>query len=192
MAMDRKQSLRCFIAIDIPEEIKTDLVKLQDSLRRQGGSISWTRPEGIHLTLKFLGNVESDVIPKIAASLEETATGMGSFSVAVEGVGCFPNSRQPRVLWVGLDGGEPLLAIQEAVEQATVPLGFEREHRKFHPHLTLGRVRQPNGIDRVVTEMERLGFARHEFTAAEIRLMRSELHPTGAVYFVLHSAKLNE
>jgi 2'-5' RNA ligase len=105
-------------------------------------------------------------------------------------VGCFPNSRRPRVLWVGLDGGEPLLAIQEAVEQATEPLGFEREHRKFHPHLTLGRVRLPNGIDRVVAEMERQGFDRHEFITAEIRLMRSELHPTGAVYSVLHSVKL--
>ena len=190
MADDRKQSIRCFIAIDIPDEIKTDLAKLQDSLRRQGGAVSWTRAEGIHLTLKFLGNVESDVIPQIAASLQDASRTVAPFSVVAEGVGCFPNSRRPRVLWVGLDGGKPLMEIQEAVEQATESLGYEREHRKFHPHLTLGRVRQPNGIDRLVKEMERLGFARHEFTATEIRLMRSELRPTGAVYSELYSAKL--
>jgi 2'-5' RNA ligase len=192
MATERKQSIRCFIAIDVPEEIKGDLAKLQDSLRRLGASISWTRTEGIHLTLKFLGNVESDVIPKISVSLEEASSKVMPFSVAVEGVGCFPNARRPRVLWVGLDGGEPLQTIHEAVEAATEPMGFQREHRKFHPHLTLGRVRQPNGIDRVVREMERLGFARHEFTSTEIRLMRSELHPTGAVYSELYSAKLKK
>ena len=182
--------IRCFIAIDIPAEIKAELSRLQDSLKGLGVSISWTKPQGIHLTLKFLGDVDPEKIPRVMESMESAAGTVEGFSVVAEGVGCFPSARRPRVLWVGLDGGEALTAIQQAVEAAVEPLGFERERRKFHPHLTLGRVRHPGGVERVVAELERLGFPRQEFQAVDIRLMQSDLRPTGAVYTLLHSANL--
>jgi len=171
-------------------EIKTELSRLQDSLKRQGASVSWTRSDGIHLTLKFLGDVDQAVIPKIIEALSTAAGSVSPFAVVAEGVGCFPNARRPRVLWVGLNGGAPLVTIQDAVEKTTEPLGFPREQRAFHPHLTLGRVRRPEGIERVVRELERQGFPRQEFRAHELRLMKSELQPGGAVYSQLHSVEL--
>jgi len=190
MSTTDNRLLRCFIAFDIPTEIKTELTRLQDSLKRLGASVSWTHADGIHLTLKFLGEVNQAVIPKITEAMSTAAGTVSPFPVVAQGVGCFPNPRRPRVLWVGLDGGEPLVTIQEAVEKATEPLGFERENRKFHPHLTLGRVRRPEGIERVVRELERQGFPRQEFRAHELRLMKSDLKPGGAVYSQLHSVEL--
>jgi 2'-5' RNA ligase len=186
MAIENPQPIRSFIAIDIPMEIKSELTKLQNSLKRLGTAVSWTRPESVHLTLKFLGDVEPSVIPDIINALNSAITHTTSFNIIVEGVGCFPSPHRPRVLWVGLNGGESLSQLQNAVESTIEPLGFPREHRDFHPHLTLGRVKNPHGIERVVRELEHLGFSRQEFTATEIRLMKSDLKPTGAVYTLLN------
>ena len=187
---DKSHPTRCFIAIDIPDAIKSKLSALQNSLKRLGASISWTRSEGIHLTLKFLGDVDQVAIPDVIKSMEAAVSDSGSFTVTVEGVGCFPSPHRARVLWVGLDGGEPLVALQKLVEDAMDPLGFPKEERRFHPHLTLGRVRNPHGVDRVVQEMQRSGFPKQEFTASGVRLMKSDLQPSGAVYTMLHSSRL--
>jgi len=190
MVAENSQPIRSFIAIDIPAEIKTELTALQDSLKRLGAAVSWTRPEGVHLTLKFLGDVEPHVIPDIVNALIGAVNNTMSFNIIVEGVGCFPNPRRPKVLWVGLQGGEILSQLQSAVETVTEPLGFPKENRRFNPHLTLGRVKDPRGIERVIRELEHLGFPRHEFTASEVRLMKSELKPTGAEYTVIHAIPL--
>jgi 2'-5' RNA ligase len=190
MSSDSVQFIRCFIAIDIPSEIKSKVSVLQDSLKRSGASIAWTKPEGIHLTLKFLGDIDQQKIPDLIGSMESAAKDAKPFVVVAEGVGCFPNPRRPRVLWVGLNGGEALISLQDRVEASVEPLGFDREQRRFHPHLTLGRVRNPFGVERVVTELERLGYSRQEFMVNEVRLMKSDLQPTGAVYTLLHSVEL--
>jgi 2'-5' RNA ligase len=190
MVTENSRPIRSFIAIDIPPEVKSGLSALQNSLRHLGAAVSWTRPEGVHLTLKFLGDVTPSSLPDIVKGLHDAVESAIAFPVIVEGVGSFPNPRRPRVLWVGLQGGEPLSKLQESVESAIEPLGFPREHREFHPHLTLGRVKAPHGVERVVQEMERLGFPRREFTAAEVRLMKSELKPTGAEYTLIHSVPL--
>ena len=190
MVAENYRPIRSFIAIDIPAEVKSELTKLQNSLKHLGAVVSWTRREGVHLTLKFLGDVEPHVIPDIVNALIGAVNHTMAFNIIVEGVGCFPNPRRPRVLWVGLQGGESLSLLQSAVESATEPLGFPPEHREFHPHLTLGRVKDPRGIERVVRELEHLGFPRQEFTASEVRLMKSELKPTGAIYTMLHSIPL--
>lgn len=190
MTSDDSKPVRCFVAIDIPEDVKAEIAGLQSDLRQFRARVSWARSEGIHLTLKFLGNVASGLIPDVVSALESVISSSKAFTVRVEGVGCFPNSRRPRVMWVGLDGGDALRTVQEAVEIALEPLGFERETRKFNPHLTLGRVKSAQGIDDVVRRMEELGFNKREFPATEIRLMRSDLQPTGAVYTVLHTISL--
>ena len=190
MTSDFSKPIRCFIAIDIPEAVKAHIAELQGALRQYGARISWARSEGIHLTLKFLGDVRQDLIPGISKALESVTVSTEAFIVSAKGVGCFPNSRRPRVLWVGLDGGNDLIQLQQVVETALVPLGFKREKRKFNPHLTLGRIKGPQGVDNVVQEMERLGFPKQEFPASEIRLMQSDLQPSGAVYSVLKAMSL--
>lgn len=190
MASDDSKPVRCFVAIDIPETVKAEIAGLQGDLRQFRARVSWARSEGLHLTLKFLGDVESGLIPDVVSALDAAVSSSKAFTVSAEGVGCFPNSRRPRVMWVGLDGGDALRAVQEAVETALEPLGFERETRKFNPHLTLGRVKSAQGIDDVVRRMEQLGFIKREFPATEIRLMQSDLQPTGAVYTVLHTILL--
>jgi 2'-5' RNA ligase len=190
MASDDSKAVRCFVAIDIPDAVKAEIAGLQRDLRQFRARVSWARTEGIHLTLKFLGDVKLGLIPNAVHSLETAVSSLKGFTVSAEGVGCFPNSRRPRVMWVGLDGGDALRAVQETVETALEPLGFEQETRKFNPHLTLGRVKSAQGIDDVVRRMEELGFTRREFPATEIRLMQSDLQPTGAVYTVLHTFSL--
>jgi 2'-5' RNA ligase len=190
MAADTSKPVRCFIAIDIPEDVKAEIAGLQRSLKQYGARISWARSESIHLTLKFLGDVEPGSIPDVIGALEAAVSSSTAFTVCAEGVGCFPNSRRPRVMWVGLDGGDSLRAVQGAVESAMKPLGFDKEKRKFNPHLTLGRVKSPQGIDDVVRRMEQLGFPKREFPASEIRLMQSDLQPAGAVYSVIHAISL--
>jgi 2'-5' RNA ligase len=187
MTVNKSQPIRCFIAIDVPAELKSEISSLQNSLRKLGAGIAWTRSAGLHLTLKFLGNVGQDRLPDVISGVEAATSRVEPFVVSAEGVGCFPNDRRPRVLWVGLDGGEALILLQQAVEDVMESLGFPREERKFHPHLTLGRVKHPRGVDEVVWEMQRLGFRRQEFRAGDLRLMRSDLQPTGAVYSVIHS-----
>ena len=190
MATDTSKPLRCFVAIDIPVDVKAEIADLQHSLKQHGARISWARSEGIHLTLKFLGDVEPGLIPDVISALDAAVSSANAFTVSAEGVGCFPNSRRPRVMWIGLDGGDSLRAVQGAVESAMKPLGFDREKRKFNPHLTLGRVKSPQGVDGVVCQMEQLGFPKREFPASEIRLMQSDLQPAGAVYTVIHAISL--
>ena len=190
MASDVSKPVRCFVAIEIPEAVKAEIAELQRALKQFRARVSWARSESIHLTLKFLGNVESGLIPEVVGALDAAVSSSKAFMVRAEGVGCFPNSRRPRVMWVGLDGEDDLRVVQGAVESAMEPLGFERETRKFNPHLTLGRVKSTQGIDDVVRRMEQLGFVKREFPATEIRLMQSDLQPTGAVYTVIHTISL--
>ncbi len=102
--------------------------------------VRWARPESIHLTLKFLGNVSKDAIPTIENGMRRAVEGINPFTVQMQGAGCFPSSKRPRVLWLGLQGElEPLITVQSRLEDSLEALGLDRETRRFRPHLTLGR-----------------------------------------------------
>lgn len=186
------EKIRAFIAIPLPAILLGELASLQQRLEKQmpPRSVKWVRPEGIHLTLKFLGDTPVDRLPAIGQALNSIAQEFPRNTFAVAGMGCFPNLRRPRVVWVGVrDVDGRLEALQKAVEEAMVPFGFAPEGRAFTPHLTLGRVgeRTPGKdvarIGEVVaaTEVGLLG----EVTADRFALIRSELKPTGAEYTVL-------
>ncbi len=189
--------LRTFIAVELDERVKGRLLDLQAQLRAQLSprSVRWVAPEGIHLTLKFLGDTPSEQVPAIAEALARAAGKSRPFTFTVGGLGCFPNSRQPRVVWVGL--GEPtghLAALQRAVEAQVAPLGFPTERRPFQPHLTLGRV-QRSASNSEVREIGQVVAASLVGTVAEMRatqvsLIKSDLRPSGAVYTVLSSPAL--
>lgn len=158
-------------------------------------TVRWVRPEGIHLTLKFLGDVPIEKINQISATLEAICLEHMSFSVNISEFGCFPNFRRPRVLWIGVqDLSTQLAPLQAEIEDELSKLGFERETRRFHPHLTVGRIKKIR--DRM--EAQRLTAALEDvkigdigqFRVNDVGLIRSDLKPTGAVYTRLLTAKL--
>ena len=178
------RSMRTFIAIELPDDLKQAIARVQEPLRGAGASANWTRPEGIHLTLKFLGEVPDAKAQEILQALEGAARGTGRLALAVEGAGAFPNVKNPRVLWIGITGDIVKLAtLQAAVEDAMVRLGFEREDRKFSPHLTLARIKFPKPRDNWPGIIEGIRDVKlGGFEAGHLSLMKSELRREGAVY----------
>lgn len=136
-------TLRVFIALAIPPESKAALTRTIDQLREAlPRGVRWVDPEGIHLTLKFLGNIPQTMLNPVLEGMARSAQGFPSFKLGLEGLGVFPNSREPRVLWAGAQGDlDSLSQLQQRIEEEISPLGFAPERRSFNPHLTLGRVR---------------------------------------------------
>jgi 2'-5' RNA ligase len=192
-------TLRTFVAVELDEELKGNLAHLQSRLRERVAprSVRWVRPEGIHLTLKFLGDTPLAQIEKVKAALAQAAREVQPFAFTVEGLGCFPNPRRPRVVWVGLhEPSGALHRLREAVEAYVAPLGFPTERRAFHPHLTLGRVQrrasksEVREIGEVVTGSN-IGLV-DEMAVAVVSYIKSDLKPSGAVYTTLLEAGLGE
>lgn len=184
--------MRLFISIELPEEIKRAIGQVQEQLRKAGASAGWTRPGGIHLTIKFLGEVPEAKVQDIMAVLPGAAQGAGNLNLAVAGAGAFPNAKNPRVLWLGVQGDlDPLSVLQGRVEDAMERLGFERETHKFSPHLTLARIKLPKPRDNWQRVIEGIRDVRlGSFEAGHISLMRSELKREGAVYTEIGKADL--
>lgn len=175
--------MRSFIAIELPDTVSAALVLLQQELKGCGADVRWVRPEGIHLTLKFLGDIEERAVEGIVERLKGTCRKFQTFHCEVKGVGVFPGVRAPRVLWAGIADHDILTSIQQEIEDGMSLLGFEREERKFTPHLTLGRFRSSKGKMVLMKRLE----AYKEFhlgiiNVNHISLMRSDLGPTGAKY----------
>ena len=190
---------RTFIAIELDEELQSNLKQVQDLLRGQLSphSVRWVRPDGIHLTLKFLGDTPTSRLDEIRIAVARAAAEVEPFAFTVAGVGCFPNSRQPRVVWVGLQEPTGALArLREAVEAHVAPLGFPTERRSFSPHLTLGRV-QRHASRSEVREIGQVVATREigtldTMTVTEVCHIKSDLRPSGAVYTTLFGARLGE
>lgn len=188
---------RLFLAISLPAQVKERLAEVQRELARSGADVRWVRPEGIHLTLKFLGEVPPEKIEAIVAACEKAVkeAAPGALRLGVRGLGTFPPNRAPRVVWAGLTGDLTALArLKRALEEALVSLGFEREDRPFVPHLTLGRVKSARRREALLKEIAR--FREEEFFSPEsievctLTLYQSTLHPEGAIYTALRKIPL--
>ena len=188
--------LRAFIAIKLSDDLKRQIESVQADLKRQasrlGGSdgIAWTRPEGIHLTLKFLGDISEAQVEPLAAMLRKAASQVERFTLEASGVGAFPNSRAPRVIWLGLHGGErdmeALRRLQTELEEGAAELDFPKETRAFTPHLTLARLRDRRPaalLEKILAESGERVVGK--CVAATVSLIKSELRPSGAVYTTL-------
>lgn len=185
----KETQIRSFIAIELDQALLDGLINVQDELRANewADDVRWVRPEGIHLTLQFLGDVPAGRIQAISDGMTKAVAGIPPFTITAEGLGVFPNWRRPRVIWVGV-GGEttPLHRLQEQIEKAMAELGFEPEGRPFHPHFTLGRVNPRAGAG----HRRRLGEALQGYSVQKIgqmlvdrvSLMCSQLNPKGAIY----------
>ncbi len=168
------------------------MTAIQGRLRASGADVSWTRPEGMHLTLKFLGEVEEKMQPEMEAALSTSVRGRGPFSLDVSGMGTFPDIRRPRVIWIGLkDHGNNLIRLQKGVEEAFDAIGFSPENRDFTPHITLGRIRSQKNVEKLLSLIEKEKDVELDgFDASCVHLVQSQLKPTGAVYTELYSAPL--
>jgi len=183
--MEDEKKIRSFLALDPPEEVLREIGAVQNRLRKLiEGDIRWVRPEGIHLTLKFFGDISGGDVANIATVVEKAAEGERPFSLAVIGAGVFPDPNRPRVLWLGMNGDvERLLAFQKGVEQALLQIGFPREERPFRPHLTLGRIKTSRGLIGLARALEKgEEYTAGRFVASGLSLIKSELTPRGAVY----------
>jgi RNA 2',3'-cyclic 3'-phosphodiesterase len=183
--MPPENPLRVFLALDPPPEVQRRITAIQGDLKRVvRGDIAWVRPEGIHLTLKFFGYVAPADVERISRAIGESLRGASALTLTVRGIGVFPGPRRPRVIWLGTEGDvEPLCALQAKLEEGLTAIGFPAEQRPFRAHLTLARIRSPQGLtglEKAVAEGEQL--AAGTFRAAVLALFRSELHPTGARY----------
>jgi len=181
---------RTFIAIEISDAVRQKIADVQAELKKENERISWTRPENIHVTLKFLGDVEENKIDGIAGVVQKIAENIQSFTVKVKTLGAFSNLRRARVLWVGLENvSAELTQIAEQLEPGLSQLGFPKEERKFSPHLTIGRVKSALS-NRFVEKFQRYVFEGGEFKVDEIIVMKSDLHPSGAIYTRLRKVRL--
>ena len=175
----------------MPRSIRDSIGRFQSEMKPHRADVKWVRPESIHITLKFLGDIAEDRVDDVARAIQRGVEGAGPFPVSVGGAGMFPAGGRPRVFWVGVKEGERKLSdLAFRIENALSGLGFEKEKRKYSAHLTIGRVRSPRGMQPVVEAIRSATFEAGVFEAGEVVLMRSDLKPTGAVYTALRTIKL--
>ncbi len=179
--------IRTFICFEIPSGIRNEIRELQAQLKPLGLGVRWVNPDGIHLTLKFLGDVKEDSLTDIDDAVRRAVTSCHPAEITVKGAGAFPNFRNPRVYWIGVN--EPtgeMVRCQQAIETELEELGYEKEKRRFSPHLTIGRIKETDGIDSVSNELQTIVKEFGTFTADKVIVMKSELKPSGAVYTPLY------
>ncbi|MBA7485979.1 RNA 2',3'-cyclic phosphodiesterase [subsurface metagenome] len=192
------EQIRSFIAVELPAELKTWLTRLQARLKAgEPSGVKWVNPDGIHLTLKFLGNVATDRIEEITRAIEAAARGTPPFALKVSDPGVFPNLRRPQVVWVGLGGGiDKLSQIQQNIESNLAKLGFAPESRPFTPHLTLARLRDWASPDDRQKFGQFIADTRFEeaytFPVDIISLMKSQLTREGAIYSRISAVELKK
>lgn len=195
--MQHNESIRCFVAIELPAAIKHSLAKASDSLRgRLNAPVKWVEGDALHLTLKFLGNVPASKLDEVSGAMQRACIGSAPLSLRIASLGAFPSARSPRVVWIGLEGDtEALQLLAGRVDEAMAVLGFPRETRPFAPHLTLGRVREEATSSQRDTIAAALQTAAAPecvaFDVAAVSLMRSHLSPQGARYTCLGRIALN-
>ena len=191
----KRDTIRAFIAIELPQEIKDTLAHWQAQLK-EGGNLpaKWVSPESIHLTLKFLGNIDSSMVPHITQAMAHAALGIAPFRLELGQLGAFPNIKRPRVVWLGVEGElAPLKSLHEGIERALEPLGFPKEERSLSPHLTLGRVKErvsSQETQKLEALLKTCEGGKGDIPVEAIHLIRSTLTPRGAVYSTIASVNL--
>jgi len=190
--------LRAFIAIELPSHVCDAIQKQTARLRQTLGNdlIRWVPTQNMHLTLKFLGDTASSYLDFLKQLLTHEANSHPQFDLQLGGLGAFPTSRRPRLLWIGIHAPADLVSLQKGIEAGASRLGYEQEERAFSPHLTIGRVRQninPPELQKIHAALDtiqigNIGIARVDF----IHLFKSDLQPGGSIYTKLFSAPLSK
>ena len=181
--------MRLFIASPISAEVEKELTRVIAALTSSGGPVKWVAPSNIHLTLKFLGEADEQLLPDLRLIIDETAKKHKAVESGLSGLGAFPNLNRARVYWVGLAGGkEQLASIARDLENKVYKLGFEKENRPFKSHLTLGRVKTPQGLQKHNDVVIATKVSQILFKFDRIILFKSTLTPGGPIHDFLHEA----
>ena len=183
--MSQPSEWRVFCAVELPDVVRARLEDHILTLRKEvpEAAASWSRVENIHLTLKFFGNVEVKRIEKISAAAERVVKQFSTFPIAIGGTGVFPRPSRPQVLWIGVsDPSDQLSALQEKFEDECAADGFEKEDRAYRPHLTIARLRKPEGARHLADAHLRMQFETIEVRLKELVIFRSELSSKGSRY----------
>jgi len=198
LEVTEQKPLRLFIAIPLPEGVKREIEAAQTELRSllQQSRVSWTRPEQFHLTLRFLGKVEAERLTALIDVMREVCNGFAALNLVAKDIGCFPNLRRPRVIWVQVeDTATQMVRLQQRIQAATQPFTSEEPAEKFHGHVTLGRAREI-GLKESKLLAERAaameGRIFGEWPAVEVEILKSELSPHGARHGCIASIPLRE
>ena len=183
-----------FCAVELPELVRTRIEKHIERVRAAipEAQPSWTRVNNIHLTLKFFGNVEPTRIDSITDALSRAVESVLPFKVSIGDAGAFPNNRQPRVLWIGVnDSSGQLKQLHESIDNECAGKGFEKEARVYRPHLTIARIRKSEGARALAEANQKFGFEATEMPVGEVLLFRSELSSKGSKYTVVSRHELS-
>jgi len=189
---DKTKLIRAFIAIELPDFIKKALKDTQKTMLANGIKAKYISPENMHLTLKFMGNIDYDLLPEIRDILTKSAQYVKPIKLSLKGIGAFPNSRSPKIIWAGIIGETQKLAtLNTKLEQGLLNIGIPEEKREFHGHLTLARIKKnrlsAQKFERVIQQTGQ--FESVKFTADRLILFQSRLMPKGPIYIELFSAK---
>jgi len=184
---------RMFCAFELPESLRDELEKHAAKVREAvpDAAASWSRPDNIHLTMKFFGNVDQAKVAVIPDALARVAQEFSPIEIAGGGTGVFPRPSRPQVLWIGIDDRTGALAqLQARLEDECARKGFPKEDRAFRPHLTIARIRNLNNANRLAEAHLRLAFAPVDLVLSELVLFRSELSPKGSKYTPISRSRL--
>jgi 2'-5' RNA ligase len=174
---------RLFIAFETPPPVKAQIQDVVSALREVRGDVHWEAPEKLHCTLKFLGPTRPELLAPVSSVLEDIGRGAAPFTLRYQNVGFFPGPSSARIVWIGIEVTDDRLRdLHRMIEDRMAPLGFERELRGFHPHVTLGRIKSGRNLRRLTGTAETLTFSSALYTIDSLILLRSDLRPSGSVY----------
>ena len=192
--MVQAETWRVFCAIELPRDVREKVLAHSSRLRQSvpEANASWTKPDNIHVTLKFLGDIPQSRVESLSMAAANACKGLESFPISVQGTGVFPTRGKQRVLWIGIEDLEGKLGgLYRRLEEECSKTGFKREERPFHPHLTLARLRKPEGARLLAETHTQLGFEPIEFLVSELLVIRSELSSAGSKYTTISRHKLS-
>lgn len=185
--------IRTFIAIEIPVELKQEVDRLIIQLKSAGPEVKWVRAANLHFTVRFLGDISETDIPDLVEAIKKQVENLKSFEINLSGLGCFPNMNRPRIVWLGADGD--LNALKETaykVESACREAGYGKSDKPFSAHLTIGRIKNPRGLETLISKLPDIQFNSDEFKISELTIFKSDLSPRGPKYTKIATITLSE
>jgi len=185
-------TVRTFIAIVLDNSLHPTMSRIIEKLSSSNAKVKWVEPENVHLTLKFLGNVEEERLPEVFEACERAVKDMRAIDLEMKALGCFPDVKSPRIVWLGIErGAEGVRKLQERVESELRAVGFPKEEKTFKAHLTIGRVKGKQGLSRLCRLLEEeKNFFVGSMRCEKISVMKSKTLPAGPVYSELKAIPL--